>query len=731
MTPLTELLKRYWGYENFRPLQRETIEAIQARRDSLTILPTGGGKSLCYQLPALLFEDRTAVVVSPLIALMQDQVDTARELGLAADLLNSSLSNEAQQAVLGRLKRREIRLLYVSPERLANPDFLNFLRFGADISFFAIDEAHCISQWGHDFRPEYRAIGRLREYFPENAIHAFTATATPQVRQDILHSLNLRDPIVQTGSFLRPNLHYQVRRAPTRGESMNEEISAWVANRPDDGGIIYCTSRREVDEMAARLSAQGLKVHGYHAGLSDETRQRRMSDFMNETVNVMVATVAFGMGIDRPDIRYVLHTGLPKSVEHYQQEAGRAGRDGLDADCVLYFRSKDVFFWNDVLRQGGGDGMSIGLGKLNDMVAYAHTGHCRHRFLVEYFGQAYEGQSPCGSCDNCLNPSPSLPDSETTAKKILSCVWRLGEKSPARYTAQVLLGSREEKILEARHDQLSTFGLLQREDKQQVACWIEELVAQGLLRRESPYGALKISPSGKAFLKGEPVDGQPVQLSAPESGGRRPAKDRQLSAATSGLSPLERELFERLRARRRILAQIHEVPPFVIFNDMTLRDMARQRPTTEEAMRRISGVGRHKLEAYGEAFLEEIREVVGSRVVLDEATPEVRKIQRQNTREVVFALLDERSDLDTIRERIDRAPSTVVKYLLEYVEARQLTQPEPWLSSRALERVRQAVALTGSEKLRILFDALDQDIDFNDIRLALVLLKNQRLAGVL
>ena len=514
-TQLLDVLHRVWGFSDFRPLQREAMQAVLEGRDSVVVLPTGGGKSLCFQAPAVVDRQApstrrgVALVVSPLISLMKDQVDGLRVDGVSAAYLNSTLTLAERDEVLAGVRADSCRLLYVAPERLVGEgsDRLRRLLRECGVRFIAIDEAHCISQWGHDFRPEYRQLGRLRDEFAGVAMHAFTATATERVRRDIVAELRLHEPLVLVGGFDRSNLTYRVlRRADLR-----RQVLRVLARHEDEAGIIYCLSRREVEETADWLAGEGFRAVPYHAGLADDVRARNQESFLNEEVDIVVATVAFGMGIDRSNVRFVIHAGAPRSPEHYQQESGRAGRDGLPAECVLIYSVGDFLRWRQLL-EANGELTETARALLRDMERYACSTRCRHRSLVEYFGQPFEPQT-CGACDWCLKELDSVPDATTVARKILSCVARLREGWGVGHVADVLLGRTSDKIVSQRHDQLSTFGLLQRESPSAVRGFIEQLVAEGhaLARRRAvsgaaPHGARRRADEGRRRMHAVPRD---------------------------------------------------------------------------------------------------------------------------------------------------------------------------------------------------------------------------------
>jgi len=596
---LADALHRVWGFSEFRPLQRDAMHAILESRDSIVVLPTGGGKSLCFQAPAIVQNEGLALVVSPLISLMKDQVDGLRVDGVAASYLNSTLLPHERDEVIAGVRDNRCRLLYVSPERIMGEGSQSLRRLlqQANLRFIAIDEAHCISQWGHDFRPEYRQLGRLRDEFPQVSFHAFTATATERVRRDIAGELRLQDPLVLVGSFDRPNLVYRVLR---RG-NLHSQLLTVLARHEGEAGIVYCSSRREVEALAEWLQGEGRSAVPYHAGLSDEVRSRNQELFLDERVDIVVATVAFGMGIDRSNVRFVIHAGAPRSAEHYQQESGRAGRDGLPAECVLIYSGSDFPRWRQML-ESNGEWSESARGLLRDMERYAAGTRCRHRSLVEYFGQPYE-RTDCGACDWCLKELDAVADSRTLARKILSCVARVKQTWGTAHVTDVLTGKATEKVVAAGHHDLSTFGLLKEEPAAAIRGYIEQLVGDGLLAREGdPYPVLRLTGSGASLLRGEGDCTLYREVTPPSS-----RKKSRSSVRDSFAEPIDSELFDALREVRLRLARERGVPPYVIFHDTTLRDMVGRKPKTIDDLRDVYGVGDRKAALFGDAFLDAIR----------------------------------------------------------------------------------------------------------------------------
>lgn len=594
---IVAVVKKYWGYDRLRPLQEQAIRLGLDGHDSLVVLPTGGGKSLCYQVPPLL-TGRTDVVVSPLISLMKDQVDGLRECGYPAAAIHGGLSPEERDAEERRVLSGEARLVFVAPERLLTPSFLDVLR-RSRVRAFAIDEAHCISHWGHDFRPEYRQLRALKERFPETSVHAYTATATERVRRDIAEQLGLAATNVLVGTFDRENLVYRVVPR-VDGAAQTVEI---LTRHAGEAAIVYCISRKDTESLAAAIRAKGIEARAYHAGLESDERRRVQDLFSEERMNVVVATVAFGMGIDRSDVRCVIHAAMPKSIEHYQQETGRAGRDGLEAECVLLHSGADAMKWQSLAERSAASAerpeeiAAAASAHLSEMRRYCAPGRCRHKTLSEYFGQAYEKPS-CGACDVCLGETANTTDGTTTAKMILSCVARVGERFGASHVVDVLKGSESERVLSLRHHELSTYGLLKAMDKKTVLNFVHQLLDQDVLdRTRDEYPVLRLNAASWQVLRGEKT----VRFLEPPKG-----KPKKTAVAEEGWKGVDRDLFEDLRKLRREIADARRVPPYVVFSDATLREMAARRPATPEEMLEVKGVGAKKLEDLGPAFLDRI-----------------------------------------------------------------------------------------------------------------------------
>jgi ATP-dependent DNA helicase RecQ len=594
-------LKHYFGFDSFRPLQREIAQASLAGDDVLALLPTGGGKSLCYQLPALLQPGLT-LVISPLIALMKDQVDALLANGIAATFLNSSIDGRTAAARIDALDRGEYRLLYAAPERIVLPEFQ--ARLAAwNLRHIAVDEAHCVSEWGHDFRPEYRQIATLRERYPQVPIAAVTATATDRVRGDIERYLKLRAPRRFVAGFNRPNLRYVVFE---KREAF-KQLLAWSTARAAESGIVYVASRQSAEDLAVRLSAAGISARPYHAGLTPGERARHQDLFVRDEIRVICATIAFGMGIDKPNVRYVVHYDVPKNLEGYYQETGRAGRDGLPSDCALFFNGGDAAKQRHFIGQIEDPNERERANRLlRQMLDFAALPTCRRAFLLRYFGD--EGvEDACGNCDNCLEP-PERLDASVAAAKLLSCVYRArahsGYATGAHHLIDVLLGRATDTVVARGHDRLSTFGVGTEFTKAEWLALVSELLRVGWIELEPEHRTLHLTHEGRDALK----ERRPFEFAKPRIVGK-PAKRRQKTGRGDALeAPFESDLFEHLRSLRKRLAQDQGVPPYVVFSDATLRELAAKKPATLAAFRDVSGVGDVKLERYGEPFVAAIGE---------------------------------------------------------------------------------------------------------------------------
>jgi ATP-dependent DNA helicase RecQ len=713
--PVLEVVERTWGFSSLRPLQRQAIDAVLAARDSLLVVPTGGGKSLCFQAPALLLDGLT-VVVSPLIALMKDQVDALVSTGVAAASLNSMTPPDEQRAVERAAVDGSLRLLFVSPERLATSSLRNLLR-SANVRAFAIDEAHCISHWGHDFRPEYRQLRELGELFPDASIHAFTATATEQVRADICTELRLRDPLVLVGDLDRPNLRYRV--VPRTDEVA--QIEDVIRRHPGEAGIVYCIRRKDVDFVTAALAARGHRVTAYHAGMTPEDRREAQDAFASERADVVVATVAFGMGIDRSNVRFVVHAGLPKSIEHYQQEAGRAGRDGLASECVLLYDSADAATWTRIFEQSFSDDqqLAIAVEQLEAMNRFCMAGICRHRALVEHFGGTWELEH-CDACDLCLGELETVADSTVIAQKILSCVVRAGQSFGVVHIAGILRGERNSRLVERDHDKLSTFGILAEHDSHALRAWIAQLVACGALIQEGgqrPF--LRLGPQARAILRGE----SEVRLLQTSSTTVRDGAEE--------WTGVDRDLFEALRGWRRDTAAARDVAPFVILGDATLRELAFVRPSSPEQLRRIAGIGEIRLRDYGNELLQLIDTHCTARN-LDRDVPLAPRAPRDKPRaskttaakSESLRLLQQGSSIEEVMERTGRARSTIVNDLSELIEeGRYHPSLRLWMSEETETTIRSAIEQAGMDRLKPIREITGEEVSYDQIRIVLATIR--------
>ncbi|MEB1528206.1 DNA helicase RecQ [Xanthomonas sp. WHRI 7945] len=593
------VLSRVFGYDQFRGPQQDIVEHVAAGQDALVLMPTGGGKSLCYQIPSLL-RDGTGIVISPLIALMQDQVEALRQLGVRAEYLNSTLDGETAQRVERELLAGELDLLYVAPERLLTPRFLSLIE-RSRIALFAIDEAHCVSQWGHDFRPEYRQLTVLHERWPQTPRIALTATADPPTQREIAERLDLTQARHFVSSFDRPNIRYTV----VQKDNSKRQLLDFLRAHRGSAGIVYCLSRRKVEETAEFLAKEGLNALPYHAGLPAEVRAGNQRRFLREDGIVMCATIAFGMGIDKPDVRFVAHTDLPKSLEGYYQETGRAGRDGEPAEAWLCYGLGDVVLLKQMIEKGeaGEDRKRVERRKLDQLLGYCESMQCRRQVLLASFGETYP--QPCGNCDNCLTPAAAW-DATVAVQKALSCVYRSGQRFGVGHLIDILRGSDGEKIKQFGHDQLSTYGIGKDLDARAWRGVFRQLVATGLLEVDSDaYGGLRLTDASRQVLKGERQI--MMRREAPTRGRER--GDRSGSPRTGvPVQPQDLSLFNALRDLRAALAKEQNVPAFVIFHDSTLRNIAEQRPTSLDELAHVGGIGGTKLARYGQQLVDIVQQ---------------------------------------------------------------------------------------------------------------------------
>ena len=707
LTP-ESILKSTFGYDTFKPLQREIINNVMAKQDTLVIMPTGGGKSLTYQVPALLFGGLT-VVVSPLIALMKDQVEQLRALGVSAVFLNSSLSPEEYQENMDTVKSGRAKLLYVAPETLLTPRIYSLLS-SLKLDLLAIDEAHCISEWGHDFRPEYRQLVDVRRKFPSAVCMALTATATPQVRADIMSSLGFTQANEFLASFNRENLFIEV--TPKRDPIA--QTLKFLENFKDQSGIIYCFSRKQVDELAATLTRYKYSVRPYHAGLEDGDRRRNQEAFIRDDVQIIVATIAFGMGINKPNVRFVIHFDLPKSVESYYQEIGRAGRDGLPAHCLLLYSYGDASKIRYFIDQKEEPERSASYQHLDAMTRYAEGSSCRRKPLLSYFGETYT-QENCGTCDNCGMEESDLADITIPAQKFLSCVKRSGERFGAAHVVDILLGSKNEKVEKYKHDELSTYGIGKELTKSQWMHISRQLVEKGLLDQEPAYRVLSVTAKGLEMLKSrEQVRGQINEAQKKERGAR----------VKSSEFEYDRSLFSLLRNKRKELADEAGVPPYVIFSDKTLVEMAGYFPQSRESLLNISGVGKVKHERYGNDFLAIIKDYCRSNRIDEKFKAPMHEKDDAGRRYVaVGEAYNSGESLENLMARYGVTADTILNHLARFIQAgNPLRSAEDLISLSNLSPDQQMAVFKafdhmGPDMLKPVYDKLNGTVNYDELRI--------------
>ncbi|MEG4813334.1 DNA helicase RecQ [Microcoleus sp. K5-D4] len=705
--PLEQALKHFFGYDSFRPGQQEIVEAALQKRDMMIVMPTGGGKSLCFQLPALLKPGLT-VVVSPLIALMQDQVEALQDNGIGATFLNSTLSSQETRSRETAILEGKIKLLYVAPERLLGERFLPFLDIVANklgISAFAIDEAHCVSEWGHDFRPEYRQMQRVRDRYPDIPIMALTATATERVRQDIIQQLTLRNPYIHVASFNRPNLYYEVR--PKTKHSFAEVLQ--IIQKKGGSGIIYCLSRKKVDEVAYKLQQSGIQALPYHAGMSDVDRATNQTRFIRDDVQVMVATIAFGMGINKPDVRFVIHYDLPKNLEGYYQESGRAGRDNEPAHCSLFFGYGDVKMIDYIIEQKPDpQEQRIARQQLRRVINYAESTDCRRTIQLSYFGDSFPGN--CGTCDNCCNQKP-VEDWTIEAMKFLSCVARCQEKFGMNHIIDVLRGSKNQKILQYQHHQLSTYGIGKDRSADEWKKLSRSLLNQGFLDEKTDgFPILKLNEKSWEIMKRQ----RTVEI-AIEPQREVQGKVRSLAVEVEGL-------FTILRTLRKQIADEQFVPPYVVFADKSLRDMAEKRPQNLREFEEVYGVGSNKRDKYGKVFLEAIRNFCQEQGLPTAAAssaaanlPNLANVASYSQMQT-WELYRQGLTVQGIANARGMSPNTISGHLIELMEMGREVDINLLVEPERQQAIVYAIEVMGDEKLRAIYDFLEERYTFEEIK---------------
>ncbi|MDP1879905.1 MAG: DNA helicase RecQ [Parachlamydiaceae bacterium] len=703
---LEEKLKQYFGYNAFRQYQKEIIDAVMEKKDVLAILPTGAGKSLCYQLPAVILEG-TAIVISPLISLMQDQVVSLFKNDIPAAFLNSSLYYQDIQNILSKLS--DYKLLYVAPERFSDPQFLQRLK-ESNISFFVIDEAHCISQWGHAFRSEYRKLMILKENFPQCPVIALTATATQDVEKDILSQLKMKNPILVKGSFDRPNLTVSI----TTKANVNDQIFAFLKKQPQGSGIIYASTRKAVDQTYEELKFHGYSVQRYHAGLSDKDRSNAQHAFLHDQSSLMVATVAFGMGIHKPDVRFIMHINMPRSIEQYYQEIGRAGRDGLPAECLMIYSSQDIVLYK---KFHGEVTDPVVIGQMNQkaeqMYRLCISNDCRRKEILKYFGERLALLN-CKGCDNCLEDSQEIEGLEI-AQKILSCVYRLRQNVGMRMLIDVLRGSKNQQVVSRNYHELSTHGLFSNISEQEIRFYIDSLLQMNVLMSTGgEYPVIKWTDQSRAVIDGQ----QPIYFK--KRSFSKPAVEKKdakqlLEQKEKVTLHYNQELFEQLRALRFSIANLENVPPYVIFSDRALQEMAVFYPQNQQEFTRINGVGPAKWIKYGEQFIEALKPYAKQKQEVKREPKEA--LQRSQSKDETIRLFQEGYSLEQIKEIRQLTVGTLVTHIAEAIEEGRDLDLTTLVSPEKKLMIQKVIEEIGFEKLTPIKERLPEDITYNEIRL--------------
>ena len=691
------ILRRYFGYSEFRLLQKDIILDVLRGNNVLALMPTGGGKSLCYQYPSLLFKGLT-IVISPLISLMKNQVDSMKMNGIPAEFINSSLNYEAITRIKSSLLQNKIKLLYIAPERFTIPSFLSFLK-GLTINLFAIDEAHCISEWGHDIRPEYSQLRQISQSFPEVPIIALTATATLKVREDIINQLALKDCRIYLASFNRENLVYYVKPK----QDASRQIVEILRTKPGESGIIYCYSRKNVETITERLKNAGFRALSYHAGLSSNIRSFNQEKFIKDDVQVLVATIAFGMGIDKPNIRFVIHHDLPKNLEAYYQETGRAGRDGLRSECILFYsygdRQKIEYFINQMSNEKE---RQIAQNKLNDIINFSETTLCRRKLLLDYFGEDFK-ENNCNGCDNCLTPKEEI-EATNEIMSILSCIDEMGERFGINYVIDVLTGGKSSRLLHNGHTALRSYGSGKNLPKKMWHAFIRELIQRSYLNLEGEYPVLRLNEKSRDILSQSRsgLTNEKIFLVKPQAI-EKPKK--------AGHDTADDNLFEKLRILRKTLADAQNQPPYMIFNDASLKQMASSRPDNPEDFLKITGVGEKKLERYGGIFIGEIRRFCDEQAFTD------HPVKKQSSEYVTLEMLDRGMDLDEITLKRNLSLNTIYAHIEKLILANESIQIEKLIKIERVEKILSAIQESGTSGLKSIKDRLGDDFSYGEIRI--------------
>lgn len=711
-TDIQSHLKSIFGFTTFRPNQEEIIKSLISGKDVFAVMPTGGGKSLCYQLPACVLPG-TCVVVSPLISLMKDQVDGARSLGIRAEFFNSSLTNSEKDRVIFSLQNEDLDLLYVAPERFAMENFITLLQ-NARINFFAIDEAHCISEWGHDFRPDYLVLSQIKEWFPAIPVSAFTATATKKVQDNIIEKLNLENPLIKRASFDRPNLFLQV----ISKDNFDRQLLGFIKLRQNDPGIVYRMTRENVESTARMLTNHGIKALPYHAGLDNYQRQQNQEAFNKDEVRVIVATIAFGMGIDKSNIRFVVHGDLPKNMESYYQEIGRAGRDGERAHCLLFFKRGDIprirYFLDQIENQGE---HSLAMKKLNKVIEFASFNICRRRQILNYFDEVYHREN-CGSCDVCTQKAETI-DATQEAQMVLSAIYRVGERFGAGYIADIVSGANTGRIRQLGHDSLKTYGVGSFKPKQFWRNLIDELLNRNYISQTpGKYPVLTLCEKGRKVLKG---NGKFSILRKEE-----PAFT-QVSSTNGEHSPeYNRELFEILRNERKDLAEHLKVPPYIVFSDRTLGEMCTFFPATKDELLLINGVGREKLEKFGDLFLKTINDFLDKNPQIQVIKPQAKEIIRKkksgkrakgDSLEVTRQLAALNLSIKEIARKRELKTSTIASHIGDLLSQGEAIDLDLHIDPEKQVSIEKMFLSLQTSKLSVVYEAFKGKVPYDELHI--------------